>query len=127
MGMYLTALLARLVRSSVLEVLGQDYVRTARAKGVHERIVLFRHALRNALIPAVTVLGINLGILLGGSAVIETMFVLPGVGQLVITALYNRDLPVIQGLILYISVLYVLINLAVDLLYTYLDPRLRLG
>jgi len=127
MGMYLTALLARLVRSSVLEILGQDYVRTARAKGLHERIVLFRHALRNALIPAVTVLGINLGILLGGSAVIETMFVLPGVGQLVITALYNRDLPVIQGLILYISVLYVLINLAVDLLYTYLDPRLRFG
>jgi peptide/nickel transport system permease protein len=89
--------------------------------------VLFRHALRNALIPAVTVMGINMGILLGGSAVIETLFVLPGVGQLVITALYNRDLPVIQGLILYISVLYVLINLAVDLLYTYLDPRLRLA
>ena len=127
LGTYLTALLARLVRSSVLEVLGQDYVRTARAKGLHEQVVLFRHALRNALIPAVTVIGINMGILLGGSAVIETMFVLPGVGQLVITALYNRDLPVIQGLILYISVLYVLINLGVDLLYTYLDPRLRLG
>ncbi len=127
LGTYLTALLERLVRSSVLEILGQEYVRTARAKGLHERIVLFRHALRNALIPAVTVMGINMGILLGGSAVIETMFVLPGVGQLVITALYNRDLPVIQGLILYISVLYVLINLAVDLLYTYLDPRLRLG
>jgi len=127
LGTYLTALLARLVRSSVLEILGQDYVRTARAKGLHERAVLFRHALRNALIPAVTVMGINMGILLGGSAVIETLYVLPGVGQLVITALYNRDLPVIQGLILYISVLYVLINLAVDLLYTYLDPRLRLG
>jgi peptide/nickel transport system permease protein len=127
LGTYLTALLARLVRSSVLEVLGQEYIRTARAKGLHEQVVLFRHALRNALIPAVTVIGINLGILLGGSAVIETMFVLPGVGQLVITALYNRDLPVIQGLILYISVLYVLINLAVDLLYTYMDPRLRLG
>ena len=127
LGPYLTALLARLVRSSVLEILGQEYIRTARAKGLHERIVLFRHALRNALIPAVTVLGINLGILLGGSAVIETLFVLPGVGQLVITALYNRDLPVIQGLILYISVLYVLINLVVDLLYTYLDPRLRFG
>jgi len=126
LGTYLTALLARLVRSSVLEVLGQDYIRTARAKGLRERMVLFRHALRNALIPAVTVMGINMGILLGGSAVIETLFVLPGVGQLVITALYNRDLPVIQGLILYISVLYVLINLAVDLLYTYLDPRLRL-
>jgi peptide/nickel transport system permease protein len=127
LGTYLTALLARLVRSSVLEVLGQDYIRTARAKGLREQIVLFRHALRNALIPAVTVMGINMGILLGGSAVIETLFVLPGVGQLVITALYNRDLPVIQGLILYISVLYVLINLAVDLLYTYLDPRLRLA
>jgi peptide/nickel transport system permease protein len=127
LGTYLTALLARLVRSSVLEVLGQDYIRTARAKGLHQRLVLFRHALRNALIPAVTVLGINMGILLGGSAVIETLFVLPGVGQLVITALYNRDLPVIQGLILYISVLYVLINLAVDILYTYLDPRLRVA
>jgi peptide/nickel transport system permease protein len=127
LGTYLTALLARLVRSSVLEVLGQDYIRTARAKGLRQRVVLFRHALRNALIPAVTVLGINLGILLGGSAVIETLFVLPGVGQLVITALYNRDLPVIQGLILYISVLYVLINMMVDILYTYLDPRLRLG
>ena len=127
LGTYLTALLARLVRSSVLEVLGQEYIRTARAKGLHERVVLFRHALRNALIPAVTVMGINMGILLGGSAVIETLFILPGVGQLVITALYNRDLPVIQGLILYISVLYVLINLAVDLLYTYLDPRLRFG
>jgi len=127
LGTYLTALLARLVRSSVLEVLGQEYIRTARAKGLHERVVLFRHALRNALIPAVTVMGINMGILLGGSAVIETLFILPGVGQLVITALYNRDLPVIQGLILYISVLYVLINLVVDLLYTYLDPRLRFG
>ncbi len=127
LGTYLTALLARLVRSSVLEILGTEYIRTARAKGLREQVVLFRHALRNALIPAVTVLGINLGILLGGSAVIETLFVLPGVGQLVITALYNRDLPVIQGLILYISVLYVLINLAVDILYTYLDPRLRLS
>ncbi len=126
LGTYLTALLARLVRSSVLEVLGQDYIRTARAKGLRERAVLFRHALRNALIPAVTVIGINVGILLGGSAVIETLFVLPGVGQLVVTALYNRDLPVIQGLILYISVIYVLINLVVDILYTYLDPRVRI-
>ncbi|MFB3816420.1 MAG: ABC transporter permease [Candidatus Methylomirabilales bacterium] len=125
LGTYLAALLARLVRSSVLEVLGQDYIRTARAKGLREQAVLFRHALRNALIPAVTVVGINVGILLGGSAVIETLFVLPGVGQLVITALYNRDLPVIQGLILYISVIYVMINLVVDILYTYLDPRLR--
>jgi len=127
LGTYLTALIARLVRSSVLEILGLEYIRTARAKGLRERVVLFRHALSNALIPAVTVMGINMGILLGGSAVIETLFVLPGVGQLVITALYNRDLPVIQGLILYISVLYVLINLFVDILYTYLDPRLRFG
>jgi peptide/nickel transport system permease protein len=126
LGTYLAALLARLVRSSVLEVLGQDYIRTARAKGLRERIVLFRHALRNALIPAVTVIGINVGILLGGSAVIETLFVIPGVGQFVVTSLYNRDLPVIQGLILYISILYIVVNLVVDILYTYLDPRLRL-
>jgi len=126
LGTYLAALLARLVRSSVLEILGQDYIRTARAKGLREKAVLFRHALRNALIPAVTVIGINVGILLGGSVVIETLFVLPGVGQFVVTSLYNRDLPVIQGLILYISILYVLVNLVVDVLYTYLDPRLRL-
>ena len=127
LGTYLAALLARLVRSSVLEILGQDYIRTARAKGLRERGVLFRHALRNALIPAVTVIGINVGILLGGSAVIETLFILPGVGQLIVTSLYNRDLPVIQGLILYVSVLYVFVNLVVDILYTYLDPRLRLA
>jgi peptide/nickel transport system permease protein len=125
LGTYLSALLTRLTRSSMLEVLGQDYIRTARAKGVRDRLVLMRHALRNALIPIVTVIGINIGILLGGSAVIETVFVLPGVGQLVVRSLYNRDLPVIQGLILYVAVIYVLINLVVDLLYTYLDPRLR--
>ena len=126
-GYRYSAMVVRMTRSTMLEVLREDYIRTARAKGLRERVVLFRHALRNALIPAVTVMGINMGILLGGSAVIETLFVLPGVGQLVITALYNRDLPVIQGLILYISALYVLINLFVDVLYTYLDPRLRLG
>jgi peptide/nickel transport system permease protein len=125
LGTYLAALLTRLTRSSMLEVLGQDYVRTARAKGLRDRAVLMRHALRNALIPIVTVIGINVGILLGGSAVIETVFVLPGVGQLVVRSLYNRDLPVIQGLILYVAVIYVTVNLAVDVLYTYLDPRLR--
>jgi peptide/nickel transport system permease protein len=125
LGAYLAALLTRLTRSSMLEVLGQDYVRTARAKGLRGRAVLMRHALRNALIPIVTVIGINVGILLGGSAVIETVFVLPGVGQLVVRSLYNRDLPVIQGLILYVAVVYVLVNLLVDILYTYLDPRLR--
>jgi peptide/nickel transport system permease protein len=125
LGAGLAALLTRLTRSSMLEVLGQDYVRTARAKGLRDRVVLMRHALRNALIPIVTVIGINLGILLGGSAVIETVFVLPGVGQLVVRSLYNRDLPVIQGLILYVAVIYVLVNLIVDILYTYLDPRLR--
>jgi len=125
LGTYLSALLTRLTRSSMLEVLGQDYVRTARAKGLREGLVLMRHALRNALIPIVTVIGINVGILLGGSAVIETVFVLPGVGQLVVRSLYNRDLPVIQGLILYVAVVYVLVNLLVDVLYTYLDPRLR--
>jgi len=125
LGTYLAALLTRLTRSSMLEVLGQDYVRTARAKGLRDTVVLMRHALRNALIPIVTVIGINVGILLGGSAVIETVFVLPGVGQLVVRSLYNRDLPVIQGLILYVAVIYVLVNLLVDLLYTFLDPRLR--
>jgi peptide/nickel transport system permease protein len=125
LGTYLAALLTRLTRSSMLEVLSQDYVRTARAKGLRGRVVLMRHALRNALIPIVTVLGINVGILLGGSAVVETVFVLPGVGQLVVRSLYNRDLPVIQGLILYVAVIYVLVNLVVDVLYTYLDPRLR--
>ena len=109
----------------MLEVLSQDYVRTARAKGLRDTVVLMRHALRNALIPIVTVIGINIGILLGGSAVIETVFVLPGVGQLVVRSLYNRDLPVIQGLILYVAVIYVLVNLLVDVLYTFLDPRLR--
>jgi peptide/nickel transport system permease protein len=125
LGSHLAALLTRLTRSSMLEVLGQDYVRTARAKGLRRGAVLMRHALRNALIPIVTVIGINMGILLGGSAVIETVFVLPGVGQLVVRSLYNRDLPVIQGLILYVAVVYVLINLLVDIVYTYLDPRLR--
>jgi peptide/nickel transport system permease protein len=125
LGAYLAALLTRLTRSSMLEVLSQDYVRTARAKGLRDRVVLVRHALRNALIPIVTVIGINVGILLGGSAVIETVFVLPGVGQLVVRSLYNRDLPVIQGLILYVAVIYVLVNLLVDIVYTYLDPRLR--
>jgi peptide/nickel transport system permease protein len=125
LGTYLAALLTRLTRSSMLEVLNQDYVRTARAKGLRDRAVLMRHALRNALIPIVTVIGINVGILLGGSAVIETVFVLPGVGQLVVRSLYNRGLPVIQGLILYVAVVYVLVNLLVDVLYTYLDPRLR--
>ena len=125
LGTQLAALLTRLTRSSMLEVLSQDYVRTARAKGLRDRAVLMRHALRNALIPLVTVIGINMGILLGGTAVIETVFVLPGVGQLVVRSLYNRDLPVIQGLILYVAVVYVLINLIVDILYTYLDPRLR--
>jgi peptide/nickel transport system permease protein len=125
LGTHLAALLTRLTRSSMLEVLSQDYVRTARAKGLGGRVVLMRHALRNALIPLVTVIGINMGILLGGTAVIETVFVLPGVGQLVVRSLYNRDLPVIQGLILYVAVVYVVINLVVDILYTYLDPRLR--
>src|SRR5262245_3658204 len=125
LGTYLAALLTRLTRSSMLEVLSQDYVRTARAKGLRDRVVLMRHALRNALIPIITVIGINMGILLGGSAVIETVFVLPGVGQLVVRSLYNRDLPVIQGLILYVAVLSVPVTPLVDVLYTYLAPRLR--
>ena len=125
LGTYLAALLTRLTRSSMLEVLSQDYVRTARAKGLRDRVVLMRHALRNALIPIVTVVGINVGILLGGSAVIETVFVLPGRGPA------RRALPIQPrppghpGAILYVAVVYVLVNLLVDIVYTYLDPRLR--
>jgi len=119
------AFYARLTRSNLMETMTEDYIRTARAKGLRDTVVLMRHALRNALIPIVTVIGINIGILLGGSAVVETVFVLPGVGQLVVRSLYNRDLPVIQGLILYVAVIYVLVNLLVDVLYTFLDPRLR--
>jgi peptide/nickel transport system permease protein len=120
-----SALIARMTRSSMLEVLGQDFVRTARAKGNHERRVIVGHALRNAMIPTVTVIGLALGGLLAGAIVTETVFVLPGVGRLVINSVARRDYPVIQGVLMFIASVYVLVNLLIDILYVYLDPRVK--
>lgn len=119
------AVLTRLVRSSVLEVLGKDYVRFARAKGLSERVVLYRHALRNALIPPLTVLGLQVGQLLAGSIVIETVFALPGLGQLLLNAITARDLPVVQGAVAFAALVVVLVNFLVDALYVLIDPRVR--
>jgi ABC-type dipeptide/oligopeptide/nickel transport system permease component len=119
--------LARLVRSSMLEVLEQDYVRTARAKGLGETSVVWRHALKNASIPIVTVVGLQLAQLLGGAVVTETIFAWPGVGVLAAEAVFNRDFPVVQGVTLVISLIFVATNLAVDLAYVALNPRIRLG
>lgn len=119
------ALIARMTRTSMLEVLSEDYIRTARAKGQVERKVLFRHALRNAAVPIVTVIGLGVAILIGGVVVTEFVFTLPGLGRLTVDAVLARDYPTIQAVILLFSLVYVLINLAVDLLYTALDPRIR--
>ncbi len=119
------AVLARLTRSSVLEVLRQDYIKTARSKGLSERVVLFRHALKNALIPVVTLAGIQLGYLLGGAVVVETVFAWPGLGRYVVTAIHFRDIPVVQGGIMLFALTFVLINLIVDIMYAFIDPRIR--
>ena len=121
------ALLARLVRSSMLDVLREDYIRTARAKGLSARTVNAVHALRNALIPAITAIGNSLGGLLGGAVITETVFTLPGMGQLVVQSVLRRDYPVIQGAVMVIAGSYVLANLLVDVLYAYVDPRVRYG
>ena len=122
---YLMALVARLTRSSMLEVLRQDYVRTAHAKGVPRLRVLWRHALKNTLIPLVTVIGMQIGTLLGGAVVTETIFNWPGIGKLVIEAIWRRDYPIVQAVLLLSAFAFVAVNLIVDLLYTYLDPRIR--
>ena len=119
------ALIARITRSSIIEVMGEDYIRTARAKGLKEKSVLMRHALRNAAVPIVTVIGIGIASLISGVVVTESVFNLPGLGRLVVEAVLARDYPVIQGLILLFSIVYILINLVVDLLYTVFDPRIR--
>ena len=119
------AILMRFVRAGLLEVLSSDYVRTARAKGVRERAVIVRHALRNALIPVVTVAGIQLALLLSGTVVIETVFSIRGLGRILVGAIFDRDYPIVQGVILLVSVVFVLANLIVDVLYTFLDPRIR--
>ncbi|MET7394995.1 nickel ABC transporter permease [Dactylosporangium sp. NPDC005572] len=127
LGASLAAINMRMTRSSMLEVLNQDYVRTARAKGLAERVIMVRHALRNSLIPVVTVLGIELGALLGGTVIVEQVFAWPGLGTMVIRGISQRDYPVVQGTLLFLAFFYVLVNYLVDLVYTYLDPRLRSG
>lgn len=121
----LVALLARITRASVIEVLQEDYVRTARAKGLTDRTVLWRHALRNASLPIITVIGLGFAALLTGIVVVEVVFAIPGLGRLLADAISARDYPIIQGLILFLAATYILVNLAVDLAYAFLDPRIR--
>ncbi|MEW6546054.1 MAG: nickel ABC transporter permease [Bacillota bacterium] len=125
LGLMASAVVARITRSSVLEVMRQDYIRTARSKGLSERIVMYRHALKNALIPVVTVVGLQFGGLLGGAVIVEQVFAWPGLGTLAVTALQARDFPMVQGIVLYMALGYVLVNLIVDVMYSYLDPRIR--
>lgn len=125
LGAAIAAILMRYVRSSLLEVLGQEYIRTARGKGLRSSAVMLRHALPNAMIPVITVLGFQMGYLLGGTVVIEEIFALPGMGRLVLQAIFQRDYPVVQGVVLVIALLFVLTNLVVDLLYAWIDPRIR--
>jgi peptide/nickel transport system permease protein len=127
LGTATAAMITRMARSSMLDVLGREYVRTARAKGLPERRVTFHHALRNALIPVVTVAGVQLGYIVGGIVVVEDVFTLPGVGRLLLDAIFQRDYPVVQGVILILAAAFMLLNLTVDLLYAVLDPRLRRG
>lgn len=123
-GVY-SALIARVTRASMLDVLRRDYIRTAKAKGVPRRRILFRHALKNASVPVVTVIGAGVALLIGGSVVTETVFAIPGIGRLTVDAVLRRDYPVIQGVVLVLSFIFVVVNLLVDLLYVVLDPRIR--
>ncbi|MBI2526506.1 MAG: ABC transporter permease [Candidatus Rokubacteria bacterium] len=125
LGLFQFAVLARTTRSAILEVLREEYVKTARAKGVAERAVLFRHTLRNAMIPVLTVAGVQLGQLMAGSIILESVFYLPGLGRLALGAITARDLPVVQGVVLFVASVIVTINVAVDVLYGLLDPRIR--
>jgi ABC-type dipeptide/oligopeptide/nickel transport system permease component len=125
MGSALAAILTRMVRTSMLEELGQDYIRTARAKGLPERVVVYKHALRNAMIPVMTLIGLQFGVLLAGAIVTETIFSWPGIGRLTVSAISNRDYPLLQGCILAIGLTYVLVNLATDVLYMVVNPRIR--
>ena len=127
LGTAVAAVFMRMTRSTLLEVMRQDYIRTARAKGLRERGVVWTHALRNSLIPLITVAGVQVGYLLGGVVVTEEVFTLPGVGRLILWAVFQRDYPVVQGTILFVSLLFMLSNLVVDLIYAYVDPRIRYG
>lgn len=127
LGTALAAILARMVRSSLLEVLNEDYVRTARAKGLPESRVIWRHAMRNAWLPVITLLGLQLGALLGGAVITETVFSWPGLGSLLVESIQKRDYPVVQACVLVISLAYVVVNTLTDLVYAAIDPRIRLG
>jgi peptide/nickel transport system permease protein len=125
LGAQTAAYSSRMMRSSLLEVIMQDYITTARAKGLAERVVIYKHALKNALIPVVTVVGFQVGYLLGGAVIIEQIFLFPGIGRLTLDAVYKRDYILVQGCVLVICLIFVLSNLIVDILYSYLDPRIR--
>jgi ABC-type dipeptide/oligopeptide/nickel transport system permease component len=125
LGIQAAAIIARMVRSSLIDVLHEDYVRTARAKGLRERLVILRHGLRNSLIPVVTVLGLQFGGLLAGTVIVESVFSRQGVGRLLVEGIQSRDFPVVQGGVFFIAFIYVFVNLAVDVMYGYLDPRIR--
>jgi peptide/nickel transport system permease protein len=125
LGAALAAVVTRLTRSSMLEVIGQDFVRTARAKGLHGRRVVLHHALRNALIPVITVVGLEFGALLGGAVITETIFAWPGIGRMAIRAIVQRDFPVVQGVVLMIAIVRICANLGVDVIYALIDPRIR--
>jgi len=125
LGTRYAASTARLTRTNILDILSQDYIRTARSKGVSEKNILAKHVLKNALLPVITVLGFNAGYLMGGAIVIEEVFALPGMGRLVLYAIYQRDYPLLQGIVLITTVFFVLINLFTDILYVYIDPRIR--
>ncbi|RKJ27598.1 ABC transporter permease, partial [Butyricicoccus sp. 1XD8-22] len=127
LGTMQAALIARMTRSSMLDVLTSNYIKTARAKGIKEITITVKHSLRNAFIPILTIIGQTFGSLIAGAAVVETVFNIPGIGQLIINAVERRDFEVIQGSVLLIAVSYVLINLIIDVLYGYVDPRLRVG
>ncbi len=127
LGLLFMSVVARMTRSSVAEILNMDFIRTVRAKGASERLIIMKHALRNAMIPIVTVIGINTGLLIAGAVLAETVFVRPGVGKLLVDAVLTSDYPVVQGTVLLIGMVYILTNLAVDLLYAWLDPRIKLG
>jgi len=124
LGIAVATFTTRLMRSSMLEVIGQDYVVTARAKGLGERVIITRHVLRNALIPVVTLVGVQMGGLLGGAVISETIFAWPGIGRLVIQAIYNRDFLLVQGVVLFFALLSIIINLLTDIVYVWIDPRI---
>jgi peptide/nickel transport system permease protein len=127
LGLATAALIARITRSSMLEVLRQDYITTARSKGLVERVVTYKHALKNALIPVVTVMGLQFGTLLGGAVLTETVFSWPGIGRLMVDSILARDYPVVQGAVLFLAIFFVMINLVVDVIYAFLDPRISYG